>query len=927
MPLAWGRFGVTNADRGVFRTQNGGKTWEKVLFVDDSTGCADLIIDPRNPNKLFASMWEYGRKPYFFNSGGKGSGLHMSLDGGTTWKKITDKEGLPEGELGRIGLAISPSNPKIVYALVEAKTTGLYKSTDGGFTWNLVTKENVDDRPFYYHEIYVDPKNENHLFYLHSTFSESIDGGKTWNTLLPYWGVHPDHHAFWISKDNPLYMIEGNDGGLNISRDGGHTWQFVNNLPLGQFYHINVDNDTPYHVYGGMQDNGSWVGHGYVWHEEGIRDEDWLEVAFGDGFDVVPHPNDSRYVYAMSQGGYVMHIDTETGDNLFIRPEHPDTIDLRFNWNSGISDDPHYADGVYFGSQFLHYSKDHGLSWEIISPDLTTNDTTKLKQAESGGLTIDATAAENYCTIISICPDHKDPNAIWVGTDDGNLQFTSDRGKTWRNVSSSIAGWPKNGWISQVVVGPSNNQEVFVVVNNYRQNDWKPYLFYSSDRGKTWRNLVDEKKVSGHCLSVAQDHLESKLIFLGTENGLYVTIDKGANWTKWDKDYPSVATQDLKIQRKEDDLVIGTFGRAAFVLDAIHPLRELAAKGPGILKNKIYAYDSPDAYMANYTRPRGQRFPADHHFSGENKDYGALLQYHFFVEEKKAEEPKEEDKKSKGKKDKEKGKDEKKTEEVEKKEGDVKDDKKDKKEKKTIITIFNMNGDTLRTFKHEPDTGLNRLYWNFDTKGFRWPSRRDRNPEDLDEPGNGPSVVPGKYKVVFNYQGNRDSTEVTVHADPRVPYNATAQAEKMVLYAKLRSNIERADKGFEQLKSAKKSIELVKKSLVNVDDSLKKDLIARGDSISKRIATLEAMYMTPEGVKGISDIETRYMDMVWGAFSLINTGSSVPGLNAKTAVAKIETETNKIVDAINQLMQNDWKQWRADVEKMEKPLFKEIEKL
>ncbi|MDZ4750360.1 MAG: hypothetical protein SGI87_02010 [Flavobacteriales bacterium] len=909
-----------NPDRGVYKTEDGGKNWIKSLYVNDSTGCADLVIDPRNPNKLFAAMWEFGRKPYFFNSGGKGSGLHMTLDGGKKWTKLTEKNGLPEGELGRIGLAIAPSNPKVIYALIECKNTGLYKSADGGFSWSLVTKEGVDDRPFYYHEIYVDPLNENHLFYLHSIFSESIDGGKTWGTVLPYWGVHPDHHAFWISDTNPKFMIEGNDGGLNISRDGGANWQFVNNLPLGQFYHINVDNDIPYHVYGGMQDNGSWKGPGYVWHEDGIRDEDWLEVAFGDGFDVVPYPKDSRYLYAMSQGGNVMHIDSETGENRFVRPEHPDTIDLRYNWNAAIGIDPHLAEGVYFGSQFLHYSSDRGLSWKLLSPDLTTNDTNKLNQAQSGGLTIDATAAENYCTIISICPDHKDASTIWVGTDDGNLQLTKDKGKTWKNISKGITGWPKNGWISQVVLGPSNNKEVFVVVNNYRQNDWKPYLFYSADGGTTWKNLVDEKKVNGHCLSIAQDHKEPRLLFLGTENGLYVSIDRGINWTQWTENYPSVATQDLKIQEREDDLVIGTFGRAAFVMDAIQPLRDLASLGPDILKKKIHVYDSPDAYMAKYTRPRGQRFPADHHYTGDNKGSGVLLQYHFTVDPEKKEK---DNNSSNSSKKKEAAVEPSETKEDEKDEKD----KKEKKEKKTKITILSMSGDTLRSFEHEPDTGLNRLNWHFDTKGFNWPSRRERNPEEMEEPGNGPSVVPGKYKVVFDYQGNRDSTEVVVHNDPRIPFNTEAQADHMRLYNRIKQSVERADKGFEQLKTAKKTIDLVKKSLTNVNDSLKKDLLSKADSIATRIKAIEALYMTPDGVKGISDLETRYSDIMWSSFSHIDTGSSRPGGNAEIAVSKLEQETDKIVEQVNQLLQNDWVLWKAAVDKMEKPLFKEFEKL
>ena len=334
---AWG----PNKERGVYKTTDGGKTWKKVLYINDQTGVADLVVDPANPNKLIAAMWEFGRKPWFFNSGGKGSGLHISYDGGENWKKITEKEGLPKGDLGRIGIAIAPSKPNIVYALVEAKKNALYKSTDGGHHWKMVADKNVGNRPFYYAEIYVDPKNENRIWNLWSYVSKSEDGGKTFETILDYGKrVHPDHHAFWIHPDDPDYLINGNDGGLNISRDGGANWEFIDNLPLAQFYHINYDMDFPYNVAGGMQDNGSWIGPSKVLKRGGIRNEDWQEVLFGDGFDVVMRRDNNRYGWGMSQGGNIAYFDRETGRTQNVKPLHPEGIELRFSWNAAFSSKP-----------------------------------------------------------------------------------------------------------------------------------------------------------------------------------------------------------------------------------------------------------------------------------------------------------------------------------------------------------------------------------------------------------------------------------------------------------------------------------------------------------------------------------------------------------------------------------------------------------
>jgi len=905
---AWG----PNKDRGIFKTSNGGDTWEKILFVNDTTGCADLVMDPRNPNKLFAAMYHYQRKPWFFKSGGTGSGLHMSINGGKEWKKLTSKDGLPEGELGRIGIAIAPSNSKIVYALIEAEKTGLYKSTDGGYKWQLITGETVDDRPFYYHEIYVDPKNENHLIYLHSVVSESIDGGKTWKTILPYYGVHPDHHAFWWSTDNSDYMIEGNDGGLNISRDGGQNWQFAANLPLGQFYHINYDMEIPYNVYGGMQDNGSWRGPSYVWHQEGIRDADWLEIYFGDGFDVVPNPQNSRYVYAMSQGGNVVESDLETGSERYISPTHPDHVKLRYNWNSGIAQDPFDANGLFYGSQFLHYSNDNGASWKIISPDLTTNDTTKQKGRESGGLTIDATTAENYCSILTIAPSTINRNVIWVGTDDGNIQVTQDGGKTWKNVALTMSGLPKNSWIPQIVASTYDEGEAFVVANNYRQNDWKPYVFHTKNYGKTWTSLVDEKKVSGHCLSIAQDHVESKLLFLGTEHGLYISFDFGQTWSQWKHNYPSVATQDLKIHPRENDLIIGTFGRAAYVLDDIAPLRNYVREKTILTSRKLVALPSPDAYQANLTRPVGQRFPADGIFEGENKPTSALLNYYFnfdIANDKKVTPEKSESKNKTTEKP------------FEKKEGTL-----EKSEaKKVSIHILNLGGDTLRTLLHEPDTGLNSVWWGFDTFGENWPSRTEKKLNDP-KPGGGIEVEPGKYKVVFMMNELKDSTEINVFFDPRLPFDQKNYNTRKLLLNRHFVSVRRANQAFENIKEANKNIDVVINSLVYAQDSLKKNLLTLTDSIRKELKNLEELFMLPADAKGIRDESDKLQAYLWSPFYYVGTGRLAPSDNSINSVAIAEKQTELVVQKVNDFFALRWLAWQKEVNKIDRPIFKEIKK-
>ncbi|MFY0674350.1 MAG: hypothetical protein JXQ87_13175 [Bacteroidia bacterium] len=874
---AWG----DNTERGVFKTKDGGKTWRKVLYVDQRTGCADLIVDPSNPNKLFASMWEYRREPWFFTSGGPGSGLYVSFDGGETWKKRNENHGLPKGEYGRIGLTLCHSKPNVVYALVESKKLGLYRSDDGGFSWKLQSDKNVGNRPFYYADIYVDPINENRIYNLWSYVSLSEDGGKTFKTILDYGkGIHPDHHSFWVHPNNPNYLIEGNDGGLNISRDRGNNWRFVENLPVGQFYHVNHDLDVPYNVYGGMQDNGSWIGPSRVLKAGGIRNNDFSELYFGDGFDVVPITDNSRYGYAMSQGGNVVKYDRLTGKNVNIKPVHPDGIKLRFNWNAAIAIDPFDSKSVYFGSQFVHYSNDMGNSWKIISPDLTTNDPEKQKQATSGGLTIDATQAENYTNILCIAPSPIEKQTIWVGTDDGNLQLTKDGGKTWSNVYSRLKGAPQGGWIPQTHVSKHNAGEAFVVINNYRKNDWGTYVYHTNDFGKKWNRLAHNGEVKGYALSFVQDPVVPELFFLGTENGLWISIDAGETWEQFKNGFPSVSTMDMKVHPVTNDLILGTFGRSIFIIDDISALRAYA-KDQDILNDELRVFAAPKAYMFSTKSVDGVRFVGDAHFRGENKRNGA----HFDVFTKAPD-----------------------------------------KKKKAHFIILNELGDTVRDYKTVLDTGINRMYWRYETNGVRYPSYQPKKKDD-NKPG-GMRVSPGKYTLTVVYEEFTSSTTIEVLQDPRLPdFNEDNYAACQSLLKEHYKTINTAKAGFNRLRDAQGVINLVNSMMINAEDSAKADIAKEGKALNDSIKSLMALYMTPKDFVGYDHVTVRLNDHLRNTTGYILNSEGAPSQMAKVAVEKSKSETEKLIKKINSFFENEWTAYQELVNKTDNEIFKSYQPL
>jgi photosystem II stability/assembly factor-like uncharacterized protein len=582
-------------NRGLFKSTDGGATWQKILHIDEQTGCADILIDPMHPEILLASTWQFRRTPYSFNSGGNGSGLYKSTDAGKTWREI--KNGLPAKPFGRIAMCLAPSDPKQMFAIVESTNTGLYISSDGGESWKSQSAPlNIVARPFYFSTIAVDPKDPKRVYRPAFSFSYSSDGGYSFIDAS-YDGapVHSDLHAIWINPVHPNIIYVGSDGGVYMSVDRGVTWQYIHNLPVAQFYHVAYDLKEPYNVYGGLQDNGSWMAPSAA--PGGIGNGRWEMIGWGDGFWVVPDV-DGKSVYWESQGGNMNRGTLPTFKAEFIQPQKTSTEEkLRWNWNTPIvmgTKNPH---NLYVGAQYLYKSTDQGRNWARISPDLTTNDKLKQKQEDSGGLSEDNTSAENHCTIFTISESPVDENIIWVGTDDGNLQYTTDAGTTWTNVSANIAssGVAKQAWISSIELSKFDMNLIYVTLDNHMYGDHATYLVKSSDGGKTWTR-INSNVFTGFAHKIKEDTENRNLLFLGTEMGLFATLDGGSNWFRMKNKIPEYAlVRDIQVHPRTHDLIVATHGRGIFILDDIRQLSELT---PEILEKDVYVFPTPDLVLS-----------------------------------------------------------------------------------------------------------------------------------------------------------------------------------------------------------------------------------------------------------------------------------------------------------------------------------------
>ncbi len=617
---ATGHLWNANEERGVFKTTDGGATWERVLFVDADTGCSDLAMDPQDSSVLYAGMWQFRRYPDFFNSGGPGSGLYKSTDGGETWQELT--AGLPAGDQGRIAVAVAPSRPSRVYALVESEDTALYRSDDLGESWTEMNSSmNVTMRPFYFAYLVVDPQDFDRVYKPGLVLTVSDDGGKSFTS--PFTGglgggVHPDHHALWINPGNPQELVLGTDGGAYISYDRGNAFSMVRALPVSQFYEVSHDMEWPYNVYGGLQDNGTWMGPSRS--PGGIQNRDWKPIGYGDGFHAYRDPSEPNLVYVEYQGGRLMRHHLETGELKRIQPlpaEGED--DYRCNWNSPIHLSPNNPGTVYFGCQFVFRSRDRGESWEKISPDLTTDDPQRQRQLESGGLSIDNSTAENNTTIFAIAESPLNGDVIWVGSDDGLVHVTADGGGGWTDVTANIPDLPAGLWVSHIDASPHDEAAALVTVDGHRSGDMATYVFRTTDFGETWTALGTEG-VEGFAHVTIQDPVNPELLFLGTEMGLYISLDGGAGWARFKGDLPKVPVHDLDIHPRERDLIVATHGRGIYILDDLTPLRALTQE---VIDSKFALLPARDAVMVLNSPTFG--FGGDDEFVGRNPPAAASI--------------------------------------------------------------------------------------------------------------------------------------------------------------------------------------------------------------------------------------------------------------------------------------------------------------
>jgi len=776
-----------NTERGVFRTTDGGKTWDKVLYKDENTGAIDVTFDPQNPHILFASLWEARRTPWSLSSGGPGSGIYRSTDAGTTWKKL-EEHGLPKGPYGRIGLAVA-ANSERVYAIVEAKEGGgFYRSDDGGDTWDLVnSSHSLLQRAWYYMHVIADPQDVNTVYVADVEFFKSTDGGRSFNKVkVP----HGDNHGLWIDPKNTKRMIASNDGGVTVSLDGGNSWTREDNQPTAQFYHVITDTRTPYYVYGAQQDN-STVAIASRSDDGAIGRDNWYTVGGGEAGYIAPNPTDPNIVYAGDYQGNITRFDRRTNQiqSINVSPEISDgrgaaPLDHRFQWTAPIVTSPHDPNTIYYGGERVFKTSDGGMHWEAISGDLTRND--KSKQQPSGGpITIDDTGTEYYDTVFSIAPSPLAKGQIWVGTDDGLIQLTRDEGKTWTNVTpKDLAEWSR---ISLIEASPHDAGAAYVAVDRHQNDDLAPYIYKTADYGATWSRITAGIPDGSFVRAVREDPKRKGLLYAGTERGVFVSFDDGAHWRSLQINLPIVPVHDLVV--KNDDLVLATHGRAFWILDDVSPLRQFA---DSVVAEDVHLYQPATAY-----RVHAGDAPEHLTFDGKNPPHGAVIYYYF----KKAPKP-------------------------EAKPGEV------------TIEILDASGTVVRKFSSnktepleepldpddkkpekqiKPEDGLNRFVWDlrYDEANrvpgyFLW---------EYNEGAKGPLALPGNYQVRLTANGKTLTAPLEVKIDPRVTVSQADLEKQFKLEMNVREQLNRVYDAVNQIQDVREQLEGLKKRVVPGDST------------------------------------------------------------------------------------------------------------
>jgi photosystem II stability/assembly factor-like uncharacterized protein len=806
---ALGREWGPNRERGVFKTTDGGLTWDHVLSVDEDTGCSDLDMDLSNPRNLYAGMWTFRRRPWRFDEGGRETALYVSRDLGETWTKVTST---PDEPMARIGVSVAQSRPNVVYLITEYPTAGtLFRSEDYGETWAMVSDEkNINFRPFYYSDVFVDPSDHNTLYTLSGGLSKSTDGGRTFNRIAR--DVHGDHQSFWIDPMDGERVLSGSDGGMQVSYDGGENFHIFRNFSLAQYYHVFVDDRDPYYVCGGLQDNGNWCGPSRMNEPRGIMPGEWYTVSGGDGFYTVPVPGQPNLVYSNAQGGYFRITDTNSGQTRSIEP-HPWMVGsqgqgmyqarYRFNWDAPIVISPHDPGTVYWGGNVVFRSRDYGHSWDVISPDLTTDDPEK--QRDSGGeIYNDNTAAEFHTTILTIAESDVEPGVIWVGTDDGNVQITRDDGESWTNVRDRVPGLPAEAWIGNIEASPTEAGAAFLAVDNHRLDDFTPHLWETTDYGRSWRDLSAGLPQDDYVKVVRQHPRNPNLLFVGMERGLFASWDRGRTWVDIRGNLPRVSVRGIRIQRDYNDLVIGTHGRGAWILDDIEPLVELSEA----VQQAVHLFPmrtATDWEMWGRGSNLGQSS-----FTGDNPEPGAWVQYYLSPEAAES------------------------------------------MEQPVRIRITDSSGTLVREFQdRNARAGLNRAAWDLEWAGA------DPIPGESGGGGffggGGPPAVPGSYTATLMLGDQSFSTDFTLRGDPNVAASQADYEARFVAAMRARELQSELNRMVGTIVDLNGQIDGLVESIDGKELSNEADIRQVASRAQSALTTLEAEVRRPEGSMNYRD--------------------------------------------------------------------------
>lgn len=842
---ALGHLWGPNKERGLFKTTDGGKTWINTKFIDENTGFVDVAIDFENPDTLYAAAYQRRRRGWGFIGGGPGSGLYKTTDGGETWVRLTN--GLPSDIIGRIGVYIYRSNSSIVYATIEHKQGGVFRSEDKGFTWKKMSSTNP--RPMYYSKIRIDPNNDQRIWVLGARMYVSEDGGKTFRTDYVT-RIHGDHHAMWINPADSNHMIVGSDGGVYFSYDRGKTWDFVNTFPIAQFYEIGFDTRKPYYIYGGLQDNGSWGGPSATYYRQGITNDEWIKIGGGDGFYTQVDPTDHNTIYAESQTGNLFRFDLRTGESKSIAPQPEDPKELyRFNWNCPILISPHDPKTIYYGGNKLFISKNRGDTWDETIDLTTQQDREKLPLM--GVLPDKNTLSRNdgiayYSDITTVSESPLKEGLLYVGTDDGNIQVSRDGGETWKNVITKVPGVPKYTYVTRIVASCFDEGTAYATLDGHRNDDFKPYVFVTSDYGESWKNISSNLPAGGTVNVIREHHRNPNLLFVGTERGAYFSIDKGKKWIKFKSDFPTVPVDDIAIHPRENDLIFGTHGRGIWILDDITPLEQITQE---VLALSSYLFDVRPATMISLFSHKGNL--GHKVFVAPNPPSGAIISYYLKEEAKK----------------------------------DIK------------IVVLNTNGQKVRELKGPKKAGINRIVWNLRYGAPEMPEtgRRRR--------AVGPYVLPGEYQVILKNEDQEMAKTVQVEGDPRIDITfeeRKAQHDALITISKLYPAISDSSRALNNLKKEMNKVETILKKVPDVPEAISEHM----NAISKELSDIQIKLIgDPKlGYRGMRFSVRGSLFMLGGS---IGGYTGAPSARQVQQIKEKSGELKVLIEKINKIIEND----------------------